>query len=51
MIKITIGILLLTLLNGCFGGTMFYVGPIPIKTGDILSKPITKSIVDNNNKK
>jgi len=51
MIKVSIGILLLTMLSGCFGTTMFYVGPIPIKSGDLISKPITNSIVDNNKKK
>ena len=51
MFKISIGILLLTMLSGCFGTTMFYVGPIPIKTGDLVSKPITKSLVDNEKKR
>jgi hypothetical protein len=51
MLKISFGILLLTMLSGCFGTTMFYVGPIPIKTGDLISKPITNSIVDKETKK
>ena len=45
------GILILFLLNGCFGGTMFRIGPIPVKTGDIITKPITKSMVDKELKK
>ena len=39
-------ILLLLLLSGCFGGTLFQIGPIPVKPGDIITKPITKSMVD-----
>jgi len=25
---------------------MFQIGPIPVKTGDLITKPITKSMVD-----
>jgi hypothetical protein len=45
MIKIICGLLVMMLLSGCFGSTLFQIGPIPIKTGDILSKPITKDIL------
>ena len=46
MIRASISILLLILLSGCFGTTMFQIGPIPVKTGDLITKPITKSMVD-----
>ena len=50
MIRVSISLILLILLSGCFGATMFQIGPIPIKTGDILTKPITKSMVDKDTK-
>ena len=50
MKKVSI-ILLLFLLSGCFGGTLFQIGPIPVKPGDIVTKPFTKSILDKELKK
>jgi len=50
MKKISI-ILLLLLLSGCFGGTLFQIGPIPVKPGDIVTKSFTKSILDKELKK
>ena len=51
MIRASISILLLILLSGCFGGTLFQLGPIPVKSGDIITKPFTKSILDKEQKK
>ena len=51
MIKASISLLLLILLSGCFGNTLFNIGGVPIKTGDIVTKPITKSMVDKEHKK
>jgi hypothetical protein len=45
-IKLLSSLSLLILLSGCFGTTMFQIGPIPVKTGDLITKPITKSMVD-----
>ena len=47
MTKASISLLLLILLSGCFGSTLFNVGGVPVKTGDIVTKPFTKSMVDN----
>ena len=44
MIKVTSSILLLIMLNGCFGATIFSIGPIPVKPGDVISKPITSNM-------
>ena len=49
-IKIIGSFLILILLSGCFGNTLFNLGGIPVKTGDIITKPITKSMVDNQSK-
>jgi len=51
MIRALSSILLLFLLSGCFGGTLFNIGGFPVKTGDIITKPITKSMVDKELKK
>ena len=51
MIRASISILLLILLSGCFGATLFQIGPIPVKPGDIITKPFTKSILDKEQKK
>ena len=51
MIRASISILLLILLSGCFGGTLFNIGKIPVKAGDIVTKPFTKSILDKELKK
>ena len=46
-IRVSILLLLLILLPGCFGATLFSIVPIPVKPGDIVSKPITKSILND----
>jgi len=51
MIRVSISLILLILLSGCFGGTLFQLGPIPVKSGDIITKPFTKSILDKEQKK
>ena len=51
MIKITSSLLLLIMLNGCFGATIFSIGPIPVKPGDIISKPITNGMWSKTNSK
>ena len=50
MIKLLSSLSLLILLSGCFGATLFQIGPIPVKPGDIITKPITKSMVDKESK-
>tara|TARA_B110000196_G_C20842331_1_gene518871 strand:+ start:118 stop:252 length:135 start_codon:yes stop_codon:yes gene_type:complete len=32
------------MLSGCFGQTLFSIGPIPVKPGDLVSSPIKKEI-------
>ena len=44
-------LIILLFLSGCFGNTLFNIGGVPIKTGDIVTKPITKSMVDKEHKK
>tara|TARA_A100001011_G_C13705180_1_gene593231 strand:- start:296 stop:430 length:135 start_codon:yes stop_codon:yes gene_type:complete len=33
------------MLSGCFGQTLFTVGPVPIKPGDMLTSPIKHKII------
>ena len=49
--KIISSLVLLTMLSGCFGQTLFSIGPIPIKPGDLVSSPIKKEIFTKNTKK
>ncbi len=43
--KIISSLIILTMLSGCFGQTLFTVGPVPIKPGDMLTSPIKHKII------
>jgi len=45
--KILCGLFVMMLLSGCFGSTLFQIGPIPIKTGDLPSTIIKQTIKNN----